>query len=321
MDRIRFAHILGAAALVGCIDYGVDDTDDYTDVPVIVEERFVQSAAPAVDVLWVIDNTCSMAEEQDSLASAFEGFVDAITEVDVAWQIGVITTDVSDDSAGVLQGAPWVLTPQDASPVETFSNTVQVGTSGVAPESGLGAAWLALNAPLRDEENRGFRRADAGLHVIVVSDDDDDSSAVLGDDPQTAFLDFLEEEGSEVGVDVRLSAVVGDDPDGCTGARGEALPGTVYTQVAEASGGTVGSICDADLSGVLSDLGALSLDWQAVFTLQAAAQEDSLRVSLDGVRQDTGWVYESAPPSIVFSEAPGPDVEIRVRYWLLDSEA
>ena len=321
MSRNRFAYALGAAALVSCIDYGVDDTDDHTDVPVIVEEQFVQTPAPAVDVLWVIDNTCSMAEEQDSLAFAFEGFVDALADVDVAWQVGVVTTDVSDAAAGVLQGVPWILTPQEEAPVEVFSETVQVGTSGVAPEAGLGAAWLALTTPLRGEENRGFRRVGAGLHVIVVSDDDDDSETVLGDDAQAAFVSFLEEEAAESGAEARFSAVVGDAPGGCTGARGEALPGTVYTAVAEESGGTVGSICDADLSGVLANLGAVSLDWQTVFELQADALESSIRVSLDGARQDSGWSYQSDPAAIVFDTAPDPDVEVRVRYWLLDSDS
>jgi hypothetical protein len=97
------------------------------------------------------------------------------------------------------------------------------------------------------------------------------------------------------------------------------LPGTVYTSVAQQTGGTVASICSADLSGVLGALADESIDWQTVFELQASAVVKSLRVSVDDERQSDGWTYQETPPAVVFDTPPAPDAEIAIRYWLAES--
>ena len=175
-------------------------------------------------------------------------------------------------------------------------------------------AWLALTDPLRSTSDRAFRRDDAALHVIVLSDSDDDSSAVLGSDPGAAFVDFLAEEEARTGNVAHLSAVVGDTPRGCTWDGGTALPGTTYASVAEQTGGVVASVCDADLSAVVEALGDASATWPTVFTLQALPDPDSVRVSVNGARQDDGWSLDLDGPSVVFDEAPAPSAEIEVRY-------
>lgn len=66
---------------------------------------FEQVRRNTVDVLLVIDDSCSMGEEQDKLAANFDSFIEAFEGVDVDWQIGVTTTDLADlDRAGRLRG-------------------------------------------------------------------------------------------------------------------------------------------------------------------------------------------------------------------------
>ena len=297
-----------------CVEYGVSDEDEQAQELLVVEERFVQAAAPSVDLLWVVDNTASMAREQASLAGAFESFVAALDDEEVAYQLGVVTTDVSDDQAGVLQGIPWIVTPDHEDPVGAFSQAVQVGTDGAAPESGFGAAWLALTEPNLSGSNRGFRRDDALLHVVVVSDNDDGSEDVLGDEPGSAFLEFLDEEADRSGQDPIFSAVAGDVPNGCLGMAGRALPANAYHEVASATGGVFASICSGDMEPILQGIGTASLVYADTFPLQAVPYLDTIHVWVSEERQLEGWSWQDSPSAIVFDAPPAPDASIRVRY-------
>ncbi len=56
-------------------------------------DLFVQNSLQTVDVLLVVDNSCSMVEEQNKLATNFDTFIQYFTDANVDWQIGVVTTD------------------------------------------------------------------------------------------------------------------------------------------------------------------------------------------------------------------------------------
>lgn len=317
-------HIVGTSCfllgpLMGCAsESGLVGKDDKVHDPVRVEETFLQEPEAKVDILWVIDDTSSMTDEHVALQDAFGVFAEALGELGLAWQMGVVTTDVSDDEAGVLRGDPWILTPGLDGLAEALQGAAAVGTEGASPESGLGAAVLALSEPLLSGENRAFRRVDAALHVVVVSDSDDESEAVLGEDPAQAATAFMAAETARTGREARLSAIVGDPVVGCTWEGGSAEPGDRYQAVAEATGGTTASICDADLSGVATALGERSASWPTRFALQARPDPDSARVWLDDVRLQEGFSVEADPPELVFDEAPTAGAEIRVSYELYE---
>ncbi len=57
-------------------------------------DSFQQVRLNAVDLLVVIDNSCSMVEEQDNLANNFDALIGIFEEADVDWRIAVTTTDV-----------------------------------------------------------------------------------------------------------------------------------------------------------------------------------------------------------------------------------
>ncbi len=60
-----------------------------------------------LDVLWVIDNSSSMCQEQANLARNFQAFADSLAELDVDIRLGVVTTDVTDpEQSGRLQNTP-----------------------------------------------------------------------------------------------------------------------------------------------------------------------------------------------------------------------
>ncbi len=80
---------LPLAVLLGCPEYTLRPNEQ-TDV-------FLQETRNVVDILLVVDNSCSMIDEQEKLADNFESFIDAFAGVDVDYHIGVTTTDMEQE--------------------------------------------------------------------------------------------------------------------------------------------------------------------------------------------------------------------------------
>ncbi|MES2639926.1 MAG: lamin tail domain-containing protein [Myxococcota bacterium] len=81
--------LLLPALAAGCSDYEYSQPTH--------EDVFIQNQLNTVDLLLVVDNSCSMVEEQAKLAGNFDSFIAYFDEAEVDWQLGVITTDVDQD--------------------------------------------------------------------------------------------------------------------------------------------------------------------------------------------------------------------------------
>jgi hypothetical protein len=89
--------LLAVPLLGSCTEYS------YTSQTAV--DVFQQSRRNVVDVLIVVDNSGSMIEEQAKLATNFQAFIQVFSDIDVDWQIGVITTDMTTDTdRGRLHG-------------------------------------------------------------------------------------------------------------------------------------------------------------------------------------------------------------------------
>ena len=84
--------------------------------------------------------------------------------------------------------------------------------------------------------------------------------------------------------------------------------------MAQESSGIAQSICEPDFSAITTALGTDTIAWSVRFTLTEVPVADSVRVAVDGERQDTGWTLESNPPAIVFTQPPAPGADITVTY-------
>jgi hypothetical protein len=169
---------------------------------------------PNVDILFVIDSSGSMADQQDSLIASFDGFVTGIqqqlTYTD-SYHVGVVTSSDYFANAGgctaigdliVQTGGPessgasclpfasggHYLDEGEPDLAGKFACAAKVGTGGSDDEA---MARGMLNA-LRPENNApgacnaGFARADA-LTVIVLITDEDDVPEPFGCDPDDPF--------------------------------------------------------------------------------------------------------------------------------------
>ncbi len=78
---------------------------EYSYTSEVAVDVFQQSRRNVVDVLMVVDNSGSMIEEQAKLATNFQAFIQVFSDIDVDWQIGVITTDMTTETdQGRLHG-------------------------------------------------------------------------------------------------------------------------------------------------------------------------------------------------------------------------
>ena len=294
-------------------------------------DEFDQLGRPRVDILFVVDDSCSMFEEQTALSQNFGAFIQFADAQGLDYQIGVTTTDVRPNFAAgrLVSGSPAshngpaanrIVTPNTLpSPAAVFLQNVTLGTSGDATERGLEAAYLALSNPLIFGHNAGFLRPDAVLAVVVVSDEEDYSSRTT--DFYANF--FLSIKGFRNTNLFSFSGIVGDAPSGCNGPGGNADPGLRYIDVAQRTGGVIQSICTADWARSLEDLANAAFGFKSRFFLSNQPIPATLEVYVDGVRiPGTGaqgavnWIFDFSSNSVNFGpfSIPEPGAHIRVEY-------
>lgn len=131
-----------------------------------------------IDVLFVVDDSCSMANDQRQLSDNMRSFFTSFQTGQVDFHIGVVTTDmIAPDRAGRLV-APF-LTQSSPDVTRAFQSMVMVGTSGSGDERGLSAARAALRPPLADTVNAGFVRPEADFALVFLTDEDDGGSQTI----------------------------------------------------------------------------------------------------------------------------------------------
>ncbi len=284
------------------------------------EDVFIQDPLRQVDILLVVDNSGSMIEEQEKLASQFESFIAAFESAQVDYHIGVITTDVQNQAqAGILQGEVAYITPDTPNAAEVFSENVRVGTKGSGFEMGLEAARLALTEPRVSNENAGFLRATASLAIIAFSDEDDLSPEAV-DDYLNLFASLKGAASLRDKNLMNISAVAGDVPYGCEAAdgSGEASAGERYRAAVDRTGGVFSSICSEDFQPIVEALGLDISGLRDRFTLTRCARPETLEVTAGGRVHTLGATYDYLPTerAIEFRPdwIPQPNEEIHVRY-------
>ena len=195
------------------VDGGADaSADGATDAGHDAGERCVE--ALPVDILWVVDNSSSMAQEQANLAAQFPSLVDTLTDPPDADNDGypdypavtdlhmaVVTTDVGtadqnvtgctatgDDGVFVstsraTEGDCVGFSVADGASFLSFGESlasdfaclVDLGTDGCGIEQQLEASHRALFGHAEDS-NAGFLRDGSLVLVMFVTDEDDCST-------------------------------------------------------------------------------------------------------------------------------------------------
>mgnify|MGYP001204720485 CR=1 FL=1 len=303
------------------------DVDHQVDV-------FSQLPTPKVDVLFVVDDSGSMADEQQMLKTELPALAAVAAQWGQDYHMAVTTTDTY-ELAGKFKGTPAYVTSDD--PPSIFASSLIVGTAGHWKEMGLEAAWMALtgsnvattdiaceNKPnacpsglwcidgLCSASNAGFLRDDADLVVILVSDEEDSSPESIA----WYVTRFAALKAPQSGVGVKLHAIV-YTLDGCLGSKW-GTPGERYIQAVAAFDGYVASICATDFEDEFDDIGAKTFGLKDQFYPTLPPDPETLEVRVDGQACTTGWSWNANTSAVVF-DPNGPcfpefDATIEIEY-------
>lgn len=269
-----------------------------------------------VDVLWVIDNSSSMEDDQQNLTAAFPAFMDFFIGIGLDYHIGVISTDMyANDGQGKLQeqdGYRWI-DPTFPDPIPFFQFMATLGTDGSGDEMARAPVRAAMEQ-WGSTWNEGFFREGALLSTIVISDEDDSSN--MEGVPLPSFVNWYRSIKPDPELAI-YSTIVGPVPDGCSTAN----PGYQHVEATQQIGGLNWSICDNRWDEVLENLAIQSAGMKIEFFLEEIPIPESLSVSVDEGGEfvffdyQVDFVYNAPQNSIQFNDyVPPAGAEVRITY-------
>lgn len=261
----------------------------------------------ALDVLFVVDDSCSMQAKQlllvdgvDEFLSELVGFTDL--------HVGVVTTDMEDaNKRGQLQpgfdGSLFIDESYDlATAIAWLEGTVEPGTSGYFDERPLDASYAALEL-LDSTVNAGFSRPEADTAVIFVTDEADYSIDITPADWEAWFSSY---KAPPAAVSVHA---FGSPPSNCGSAW------VTYSEqvldLAAAFGGISVSICDPSWAGDLRAIAQASLStgqFDGIVLLSEVP--DPLTIEVEALESNgtvlqlvngTDYVYDAGQNAVVFT--------------------
>lgn len=342
--RVLAASMCGFLAVLGsaCTDYAFTPDDAISGSPnppdlevPIVSDRIVQSPEQLVDVLFVIDDSCSMGDYQEALGANMSAFMQFFQDSGLDYHIGVVSTDARPSSGGKLVDNPSggrFITPQTADAVSAFSQMSDLGTSGDANERGLAATYAALETE-RDAHNVGFLRSEATLSVIIVSDEDDHSNGVPYD--VSGFTAWIDGYRGDPGRTSLSSIVCFEDGSACGDSISER--GDDYLAIAAATGGIQWNIGTSNWDEALEQLGMEAAGIRREFFLTQVPAEDTIEVEVriegeepiffeqvDEATLEADWGPEGEPAEFIYDRSrnsvrfvnllPPPLAEVVITY-------
>ena len=281
---------------------------DVTNAGSDIEERFTATGSRAVDILFVVDNSGSMFDDQALLAENFDAFFNAaLNSGQLDFQVAITTTDVisADAAAGRFVGQPGVLRGGNGNLRTSFEERVLVGIDGTGLELGLEAMRLALTLP----ENSGFLRRDAALSVVFVTDEDDAGAELrflpdpaLSREPSEyiALLEGLKGAGGDAG-GILVSGVL------------PAVGAVRYQELVTTFGGASLDIAQPDWGEQLSQIGIDTFSLARSYALEGVPQLGSIIVTVDG-EATTDFVFDDARNAVVLDDTPRAGADVTVVY-------
>jgi hypothetical protein len=288
-----------------------------------------------LDVLFVIDNSGSMATSQTNLANNFSSFIDRFISKGYDFKIAVTTTDAFYGDEFVSNGCSLCTASQakfrsgvTPSPVyvidkldydlglpseivrlkNNFSSNALVGVAGGGDERAFSSFKAALNSSL----NLGFHRSDAFLSIVIISDEEDFSnSSISMNESYTnpllytvgsykSYLDTFTAGNAGVNYSVSTISILDETCRASLGA-GRKI-GQRYMQLADLTSGSKNSLCspfDTSLDNISATIEASQ---SSVYSLNKTPVVSSIRVIINGIlvpeNGTNGWTYDSVANSI-----------------------
>ncbi len=258
------------------------------------QQEWENPVDPPSDIIFAVDQSCSMYDDAAILASSFSTFISQLNNYSTDWQIMVANQDSGCNTSGIL-------TPNVSGYQSSFQSAVQSG-GGSYTEALLTPTRNAVENTDPGECNAGFMRSNAMLHIIMVSDEPEQSGGNYSD-----FVnDMIAKKGNAN--NVRLSAIY--NPSHHSGR---------YVGAANDTGGLLFHITDSSWANSNN----LQLIAQASviadkYDLDQPAVASTVEVYINGYLVQGNWYYDEAQQAVVFdSNPPGEGDSIEITYAAL----
>lgn len=321
MKRLRFPILVMFLisymfALTSCADKSAD-------IAILsAEDVFYQSSSVnnKIDILWMMDSSGSMQEEQDNLAANFSAFINDFVTKGYEYNIAVAATDAwryeyntgYSNLVRFRDGNIYTSTTADnstvnminnltANVISTFTKNIKVGITGSGDERAFDSIRQSLSSSVNSGYN--FRRDDAFLAVIIISDEEDfsrNNAALNGCTgtptptecqdqnlrPVSDYTAFLDTYTSSQPADRKYSVnAIGVFDTACMNANPSSggHMGLRYLDLVDATNGVSGSICDADFSDTLNAMQNKIAEDSTQFRLSRTPIVSSIVVKINGV--------------------------------------
>jgi len=310
--------ILGALfcfVFAGCSpDYGFGGTKTvYVEVPIYIYEEipedpglvwvdsFTQVATVnGIDIIWIIDQSGSMSNDEDKVIAGIEAMMNALPAA--GWRLNMLSGDpvgYTDTQFPLIPGA----TAADA---QAMYDAMAAG--------GREAGFAALQTYISNSSYAStWLRSDAALLVIYVSDEEEQSTTEF-----PTVSDFTTWY-SALRQNVFMASIINLHPDDSLCNTNSDYEGIRYMDATNVYGGAIIDICSDDWSTGVRDA-TVQLDPYESITLSHAPVEDSIRVFANG-QLYYDWYYDSSDNTVYFDVIPdaGVLVEVGYRYMSLDT--
>ena len=211
-----------------------------------------------MDIVFVVDNSGSMQQEQNNLKTNFPKFIDVLnaykTKSGAAldYRLAVTSTDVRNGLKGAFAtggglNRAW-LERTDANLATVFTTRASFGITGDNEECGLEAIKLGATSPT----NAGFIRKDALYGFVIITDEDEGG---LENKPRGTIDSYIAHLDALKGQRERWAGAVIAGETACNsaglGQAGEAVRLKEFVSKA-GKNGVFSSICEGDLTKGLS---------------------------------------------------------------------
>lgn len=256
-----------------------------------VVESFTQNSAQQgkVDIVWMVDNSGSMADEQNALAVNFDRFISNFLIEKVDFKMGITTTDIRSSYSGLSRCPFEKLDAKAASNNESlfindFKNCIKVGTNGYSIEAGLTTSRDFLK-----RYSLNFLRNDAYLIIVMISDEPEQSRETVEN-----LVGQIKAYKGNSGL-LKIYSIVH------TNKR----DGERYLKASAITGGKTGDIV-GNFSEILKEMGDKIVELTSSFALKSIPYDDKIEVTVNGVLVTSGWKIDTESGTLKFDESATP---------------
>lgn len=268
------------------------------------------TAMGIVDIVVVVDNSGSMKEEQTNLSSRMSPLLSAIRDSD--WRMVVVSTDANNE---YFRGP---ISKSNFNVDNTFANYVMnAGVNGSGLERPILRAVDALR--WRPLFGGSWLRQNSAVAVVILTDEDNchiDNDKGYGcsgfSDASGTYLTNYLSSIRTIGTDARVYGIFWHPSQAqaqCTTALKQA---NIIAEVVQQTGGTWGSICDADYSATLSKISNdVAKILKADFVLSSQPDPGTFKMTVNG----QPWTdYQLSGLQVRFTRKPPVGSAVRVEY-------